>query len=319
MQLIKRLIYVVVLFFSFNVLSADEIDSLLPLYGKEYEKERDNLLKKRIELKAEKTPDKLLLVAIMKARKKHPKIFSDLPTKIIQPAYLRYQKENNGLISPYTFIKGAVSGFMRQGGIEKKEYITTEVTEKSEPNMVEVKHLQTDEQVKKTKEINNAARLAVIEYLWKIESRWRVKYEVMEIFYDMSKRQKLDERFLTIFENVFKRSTHPLVFDISLKIFTNEKFTKTLPLVRKKLNRAYADKDFRYCYCFVEYIRAFGSENDKKILDAFIKLKKEAEAKQKVKDKEKNPKQKEEPKKLSPQEEKKFNKDLDSMFLQDKF
>jgi len=262
-----------------------DMKKIVNSHGKEYIKLRNAVLSNKQTSLVEKNDDirLLLLASMLEARKKHPELFQKL-AGIVKKCTVPRQPRRARLDSPlpYIFLTGKIRKFMQQG-IEKKEYITTEITKKSAPYMVDVKHYQTDKQVADAKVMNEVARLAIIEYLWKLTDDWRVEYELLDVFYWISGIKKLDKKLLPVFEDVFKRSNHFMVLKMCLNIFSNEKYKKALPLMRKKLNQCFEIKNYKSCNVIIVFLEKEGDKNDMEIIEnlkpKLAKLKSVADAK----------------------------------------
>jgi hypothetical protein len=249
---------------------AKNIEDLLPLHGNEYVAARDKVLDSGIQIKEAGMdhPRMALMTEILNERTKHPELFkklSDMVKKCTAPQPPRETRQSSPL--PYISLTGAAASLMRQG-IEKKEYVTNEVTKESAPYMVEVKHIQTDDEVARAKELNRAARLAVIEYLWKISEDWRVDYELSDIFALSSKEYVMP--YLPVFADVFQRSTHFLVLENCAKIFINANYSESLPLLKGKIDQCFGEKQYLSCLVILPAIERFGDKSDAEKMDELL-------------------------------------------------
>lgn len=256
------------------------LEKLLELNGKRYEKTRDIILKNgELSFNKNISPRELLLLEILKARKKHPEIFKKLPI-VIEKGYYAYQKQMKIFGDcPGKFITKNALQFSSQGGIEKKVYIKVDVTEESAPYAAEVKHIQTDAQVAKAKDINSAARLAVIEYLWKLTKRPRVIYELLEAFvYPINPISS--QQYLPALEDVFKNINGFMSIETSVKIFIKSKYKKIIPTAKNKLQECLKKKDYKSAYAILRLLKELKIDNyntlERKLLPELKKMKKSA-------------------------------------------
>jgi hypothetical protein len=261
------------LFFAMNacarLLADDGLGALVDLRGAEYVKMRDRLLENdgNISIGDGEEDERLLLLSkILKARKKHPELFKKFAA-IIERRYEFYKKQMKmfGDCPGEGGTATSAMHFMMQGGPETKEYITAEVTAES-AYMVDVTHTQTDEQVAKAKEINEASRLVVIEYLWKLTRRDIVEYGLLDAFAGIPYMNP-PKSFLPVFIDVLKRTKDYRAIGKLIKIFINARYRDAVPVARERLLERFKEKDFRSCSAISRYLRKYGNENDIETID----------------------------------------------------
>jgi len=263
-----------VLFFAMNacvqLLADDELGALVDLRGAEYVKMRDRLLENdgNISIGDGEEDERLLLLAkILKARKKHPELFKKFAA-ITERRYEFYKKQMK-MFGDCPGEGGAATSamhFMMQGGPETKEYMERECPTGNFGDLTYVKHTQTDEQVAKAKEINEASRLVVIEYIWKLTRRDIIEYGLLDVFAGIPYMNP-PKSFLPVFIDVFKRTKDYRAIGKLIKIFINARYRDAVPVARERLLERFKEKDFRSCSAISRYLRKYGNENDIETID----------------------------------------------------
>jgi hypothetical protein len=260
-----------------SLVAGSEVQQLVNLHGQEYIQTRDELLKtlklddKSLVANPADSWQLDLMKQILIERLGHLKLFEKLP-KVIQkasqnPDYkkMSYLTDGTAESTPYTYITGDVARYLQQG-IEKKKYIKIENPTGLLGDSVQVEHTQTDEAVAKAKELNRAARMAVVEYLWKITDKDREKYELLDsldrwIIYYYPK-----DGLMPLVVEIFKDSDYWRTVERSCCIFNECKYKEALPVVRVSFKRLYAQKNFGCCNKMIPYLERFGNDQDRKMV-----------------------------------------------------
>jgi len=260
-------------------------EELLQLQGEKYIQARDEMLENNAEIPDMKSanPRMHILLDILREHKKHPELFIKLP-EVIKKGYETYRKDcllAGTSFCPYTFIKCEAANFMMQG-IETKEYFKSESATGNFGDLKVVKYTQTDEEVARAKELNRAARLAVIEYLWKIADDRRTIYELTWILEKQLPDEWFDDSLFAVFEDVLQKN--PDEFDLNSQeqgltgtarcseIFRKHNYKKALPLLKRKFDACYKARNFADCFDLGYAIKELGDENDKKRMDEMLPL-----------------------------------------------